>query len=125
MTKQYREAYFPGTEELGPDEMRVTALGTGMPLLRPSQMSAGWLAELGNGDRFFFDMGTGCIKNFAALDIPYQDADKLFLSHLHSDHVGQHIARGRPIRVDTLLNRQRRGFRQRLGEGLRVREDQR
>jgi len=88
MPKQYRDAYFPGTEELAPDEMRITALGTGMPVLRPSQMSAGWLVELGNGDRFFFDMGTGCIKNFAALDIPYQDADKLFLSHLHSDHVG-------------------------------------
>ena len=77
MTKQYRDAFFPGTEELAPDEMRITALGTGMPLLRPSQMSAGWLCELGNGDRFFFDMGTGCIKNFAALEIPYQDADKL------------------------------------------------
>ena len=90
MPKKYRQAYFPGTEELAPDEMRVIALGTGMPLLRPSQMSAGWFVELGNGDKFFFDMGTGCIKNFAALDIAYQDANKLFLSHLHSDHVGDY-----------------------------------
>ena len=26
-----RDVYFPGTEDLKPDEMRVTALGTGMP----------------------------------------------------------------------------------------------
>ncbi len=28
---QYPASYFPNTETLGPDEMRITALGTGMP----------------------------------------------------------------------------------------------
>ena len=28
---QYPASYFPNTELLGPDEMRITALGTGMP----------------------------------------------------------------------------------------------
>ena len=60
---EYRDAYFPGTEELGPNEMRLTALGTGTPQLRPSQASASWFLELGNGDKFFFDMGAGSIKN--------------------------------------------------------------
>ncbi len=83
-----RGTYYPATEELRPDEMRVTALGTGMPVLRPSQMSASWFVELGNGDNFFFDMGTGSIKNFSALGVAYQDATNLFLTHLHSDHVG-------------------------------------
>ncbi len=36
MTEHLRDAYFPGKEELGTDEMRLTALGTGMPNLRPS-----------------------------------------------------------------------------------------
>ncbi len=36
MIEHLRDAYFPGTEELGPAEMRLTALGTGMPNLRPS-----------------------------------------------------------------------------------------
>ena len=40
MTEHLRDAYFPGTEELSPAEMRLTALGTGMPNLRPSQSSA-------------------------------------------------------------------------------------
>jgi len=51
----YRDQFFPNTEELGKDEMRITALGTGRPFLRPSQANAGWLVELGNGDKFQFD----------------------------------------------------------------------
>lgn len=87
-----RDAYFPGTEELAPNEMRLTALGTGMPNLRPSQASASWFLELGNGDKFFFDMGTGSIMNFCGLGVSYLKANKLFLSHLHSDHVGDFLA---------------------------------
>ena len=58
----YRGHYFPKTEHLGENEMRITALGTGMPNQRPSQASAAWLIELGNGDTFFFDLGTGCMS---------------------------------------------------------------
>jgi hypothetical protein len=32
-----RYVYYPGTEELGKDEIRLVALGTGMPLARRSQ----------------------------------------------------------------------------------------
>jgi ribonuclease Z len=86
--KTYRSAYYPGTEKLASNEMRITALGTGMPIYRPSQMSAGWFVELGNGDKFIFDIGTGCMRNFSALEVPYDEANKLFLTHLHTDHVG-------------------------------------
>jgi ribonuclease Z len=84
----YRDHYYPGTETLAPDEMRVVALGTGMPLLRPSQASASFLIELGNGDIFFFDLGTGAASNFPALNIPYSRANKVFTGHLHTDHIG-------------------------------------
>lgn len=80
--------YYPGTEKLAPNEMRVVALGTGMPLARKSQASSGWLVELGNGDRFIFDLGTGSTLNFSTLGIPYGEVDKVFLSHLHTDHAG-------------------------------------
>jgi ribonuclease Z len=50
-----REVYYPGTEDLASDEMRVVALGTGMPNARPKQAAACWLVELGNGDKFLFD----------------------------------------------------------------------
>jgi hypothetical protein len=51
------DVYFPGTEDLKPDEMRVVALGAGMPSVRRKQAAACWLVELGNGDKFLFDLG--------------------------------------------------------------------
>ena len=35
-----------------------------------------------------YDLGTGSMANVAALMIPYQYLDKVFLSHLHTDHMG-------------------------------------
>jgi ribonuclease Z len=83
-----RYVYYPGTEELGPDEIRVFAAGTGMPAARLGQAATSWLIELGNGDKFLFDIGTGSMANTAALMIPYDYLDKVFLSHLHTDHWG-------------------------------------
>ena len=83
-----RDVYYPGTEALAPDEMRVVALGTGMPSARPKQASACWLVELGNGDKFLFDLGSGCHARIAAQKIPYDYLDKVFLGHLHVDHIG-------------------------------------
>ena len=80
--------YVPGTEKLAADEMRVTACGTGMPNARPKQAAACWLVELGNGEKFLFDIGTGSAERISALKIPYNLIDKLFISHLHSDHFG-------------------------------------
>ncbi len=82
------DVYYPGTEELGADEMRVVALGTGMPSPRPSQAAACWLVELGNGDKFLFDIGAGCHERIAAQKIPYDEIDKVFIGHLHVDHYG-------------------------------------
>ncbi len=83
-----RDVYYPGTEDLGPDEMRIIACGTGMPNARPKQAAACWLVELGNGDKFLFDIGTGSAERISALKIPYNYLDKVFLGHLHSDHFG-------------------------------------
>ena len=82
------DVYYPGTEALQPDEMRIVALGTGMPSPRPKQAAACFLVELGNGDKFFFDLGAGCHERIAAQKIPYDFIDKVFISHLHVDHYG-------------------------------------
>jgi len=82
------DTYFPGTEGLNPDEMRITALGTGQPSVRPKQAAACFLVELGNGDKFLFDIGAGSHERLAAQKIPYDFIDKLFISHLHVDHFG-------------------------------------
>jgi len=103
-----RDVYYPGTEELAPDEMRVVALGTGMPNARPKQAAACWLVELGNGDKFLFDIGAGSADRVSAQLIPYDYLDKLFISHLHADHIGDLDAlwiggvvsnRQRPLRI--------------------------
>jgi ribonuclease Z len=83
-----RDFYAPNSEDLGPDEMRLISCGTGMPTARPKQAASCWLLELGNGDKFLFDVGTGSSERIAALQIPYNYLDKVFLSHLHTDHFG-------------------------------------
>jgi ribonuclease Z len=85
---EMRDAYYPNTEELAPDEMRVVALGTGMPMTRMAQAAACFLVELGNGDKFLFDIGSGAAERLSALQIPYDYLDKLFIGHLHGDHFG-------------------------------------
>ena len=103
-----RDFYSPNSEDLKPDEMRLIACGTGMPTARPKQAASCWLLELGNGDKFLFDVGTGSSERISALQIPYNYIDKVFLSHLHTDHFGDLDAlfvggalagRQRPLRV--------------------------
>ena len=103
-----RDVYYPGSESLGPDEMGVVACGTGMPNARPKQAAACFLVELGNGDKFIFDAGLGCAERISAMKIPYDYLDKVFLGHLHADHIGDLDAiwiggvisnRQRPLRI--------------------------
>ena len=103
-----RDFYAPNTEDLAPDEMRLIACGTGMPNARPKQAAACWLVELGNGDKFIFDIGTASGDRLSAMKIPYDYLDKVFIGHLHADHFGDLDAlwvggvlanRQRPLRV--------------------------
>jgi hypothetical protein len=61
--------WFPGTEEVQPDEMRITFMGTA-PMLRPGQMNTSIYVELGNGDTFIFDMGEGAVSNYWPQEFP-------------------------------------------------------
>jgi hypothetical protein len=85
---QYPATYFPNTELLGADEMRITALGTGMPNQTRAAVSISYLIELGNGDKFLFDVGSGMLANLFSLRPDFSKIDKVFASHLHVDHVG-------------------------------------
>jgi ribonuclease Z len=81
-----RYAYFPGTETLGDDEIRIIAAGTGMPSARRSQAATCYVVELGNGEKFLFDIGSGSHANLQSLMIPADRLNKIFLTHLHTDH---------------------------------------
>ena len=83
-----RYVYYPGTEALEPDEIRITACGTGLPAARRGQAASCFLLELGNGDKFLFDIGTGSMANISSMMIPMDFLTKIFISHLHTDHWG-------------------------------------
>eukprot|EP00884_Botryococcus_braunii_P014854 jgi/Botrbrau1/2336/Bobra.39_1s0025.1 len=78
---------FPGAK-VAENSFRLTALGTGTPHLKKEQAATGFLLQLGNGENFLFDLGTGSSINLIGLGIPFSTLDKIFLSHLHSDHIG-------------------------------------
>ena len=78
--------YFPGKELLAADEMRITFLGTWFAE-RLSQACNSIFVELGNGDTFVFDCGPGVLAKYNAMGIPQSKLDKVFLTHLHADHM--------------------------------------
>jgi ribonuclease Z len=88
--RTYAPVFEPGTEPLASGEMRVTVLGSGDPWIRRSQASGSLLVEVGNAERdfFFFDLGSGALANFDALGLPVESTTRVFLSHLHADHIG-------------------------------------
>ena len=86
--KKYPEYFIPEKETLSDNEMRITAIGSGNPPVRRGQAATSWLVELGNGDNFIIDAGGGTVPALWSLRIPLASFDKLFVTHLHLDHVG-------------------------------------
>jgi ribonuclease BN (tRNA processing enzyme) len=44
------------------------------------------MVELGKGGRFFFDFGSGCMRNIVAMQVPPSLVNDIFPTHLHVDH---------------------------------------
>ena len=78
--------FYPTAEELGDDEMRISFVGSSPWPPRRSQAGTCIMVELGNGKRFFFDFGPGCMRNIIALQVPPSQINDIFLTHLHIDH---------------------------------------
>ena len=81
-----RMNYFPGSEQIGKDEMRISFVGSCPFPPRRDQAGTCIMVELGNGDRFFFDFGPGCVKNILAMGVPVPAINDIFITHLHVDH---------------------------------------
>ncbi len=86
----YGDVYVAGSEPLPEGEIRVTIIGSGDPWPRKSQASGSLVIEVGNKERdfFLFDIGSGALMNFTGLHLPVTGTSKVFLSHLHADHIG-------------------------------------
>jgi ribonuclease Z len=71
------------------DTLRVVLLGTaGGPPVNLERFEASTLIEAG-GERFLFDCGRGATLRLAQAGVPIGTVSRLFLTHLHSDHVVQ------------------------------------
>ena len=67
--------WFPRTEKVGPDEIRIIFMGTS-PMIRPGQMNTSILVQLGNGENFVLDLGEGSIANYIASGIALNENRK-------------------------------------------------
>jgi len=81
---------FPLGEQLAPDEMRITFMGTSV-VPRVAQECNSVFVETGNGDSFVFDQGSGVTAKYSAMGVPPSRMTKLFLTHLHGDHTSDII----------------------------------
>ena len=77
--------FVPGTP-LEPDQMRISFMGTSF-LPRIAQQCNSVYVELGNGDSFVFDYGSGVSSKYVAMGVPYSKQTRVFLTHLHGDHM--------------------------------------
>lgn len=72
-----------------PDNLKVVLLGTGVgPPVNLRQYGASTMIEAG-GVRLLFDCGRGTTIRLAQVGVPLGSTSRLFLTHLHSDHVIQ------------------------------------
>jgi ribonuclease Z len=79
---------------LGEDQMRVSFLGSSVPPPTGTQAMMSIFVEVGWDpirqmplDQFVFDCGSGVVANYGALNIGYGRMNKIFLTHLHGDHM--------------------------------------
>ena len=80
------------------DEMRITFMGSVVPMARRAQAEMSVFVEVGWDhhkqqplDQFIFDFGCGVSANYQACGVGYGRMDKIFINHLHCDHVSDVI----------------------------------
>lgn len=81
-----------GTPALDPNEMRITFMGSCIPPVRRAQAMMSIFVEVGwkNNkavDQVIFDCGSGCVRNYGAMGVGFGRMDKIFINHLHGDHL--------------------------------------
>jgi ribonuclease Z len=79
---------------LGENEMRITFMGSCIPPVRRAQQMMSVFVEVGWDsnkemplDQFVFDCGSGVCANYGAMNVGFGRMDKIFLAHLHGDHM--------------------------------------
>ena len=83
-----RHAVAGGNAKLaGANELAVLLVGTGTPL--PDVSRAGPSTLIAAGDHLYLvDAGIDCARNLQLWKVPLDKIDAVFITHLHSDHIG-------------------------------------
>jgi len=68
-------------------QVQVITCGTGSPLADADRVSA-CVAVVANGEMIVIDSGPGSSRKMQSLNLPLANLRGLFLTHLHSDHIG-------------------------------------
>lgn len=75
------------TALLGSDALRVALCGTSAPLPSPTRAKA-CVAVMAGGKMYIVDSGPESTKNLMLWGVPLQKTAGVFLTHFHSDHIG-------------------------------------
>lgn len=75
------------TDWLSDGDLHVVLCGTGSPIADPSRASS-CTAVLAAGRLFLVDVGPGAWENIALWQMPRAHLRAVFLTHFHSDHIG-------------------------------------
>lgn len=65
-------------------ELTIIGSGTGVPSLKRS--SPGIIVSI-EGENLLFDSGPGIMRKLLEIEITYHDIDRIFYTHLHTDHI--------------------------------------
>lgn len=68
-----------------PDGLHVYVCGSGSPMPDPDRAGA-CLGVIAGERRMIFDVGSGSVRVLSRMGFPVGRTDRLFLTHLHSDH---------------------------------------
>ena len=79
-------AFVCGGAQAQQADFLVTLLGTGSPAPVMTRFGPGTLVQVG-GQTLLFDAGRGVTQRLMQSRVRLGEADKLFITHLHSDHV--------------------------------------
>ena len=88
---------FDPSTPLEANEMRITFMGSTFPMVHRAAAEMSLFVEVGSDghghalDSFIFDMGCGANANYTSLGVDFARMSKIFINHLHADHINDLI----------------------------------
>jgi ribonuclease Z len=87
MTRIYARAMAEDPYKGVPDALSIGLCGAGSPMPDPTRAGP-CVAVLAGRRLFVVDVGEGGVKNLTLMNLPPANVEAVFLTHFHSDHIG-------------------------------------